>query len=389
MTDHETLKKWANERQLKTLQALIDHGTQAKAAKALGINVRNVQRHLRAVRDKAGRQGYAPDHDMLHTAPNSHIVKGVSTLYGDNGQVKQQWVKTNLKADETQQAMLSFVEGLSQDLPKYTPHVKAPELPSNDLMSCYVIGDHHLGMLSSKNRTSDDWSIELAENTLIAAMGKLLQAGGNTGTGMLCNLGDFLHANDSTNTTQSGNLLEVDGYFSDSFEAAARLLRGIIDMMLLHHTKVVIMNARGNHDRDSSLMLNILLKAYYEDELRVEIVDNVRKLVNFSFGSNFICAHHGDKMKPQRMYEMITRDMAKEWGNSEHRFGWMGHIHHKTAHEIGGIQFESWNVLAATDSWHDDNGFGSERSMTCVTLHKRYGEHMRHKVGIKQIKEML
>jgi hypothetical protein len=77
--------------------------------------------------------------------------------------------------------------------------------------------------------------------------------------------------------------------------------------------------------------------------------------------------------------------LAKEWGESKHRFAWTGHIHHKQAHEIGGLHHESWNVLAPPDAWHAASGYGSSRSMTAVLLHKVFGEHSRFKVGAEAL----
>ena len=63
----------------------------------------------------------------------------------------------------------------------------------------------------------------------------------------------------------------------------------------------------------------------------------------------------------------------------------MGHIHHQTAKEIGGMVFESFNTLAAPDGWHSDSGYGAKRSMTCIVFDGNHGEIQRHKVGIGQL----
>ena len=42
-----------------------------------------------------------------------------------------------------------------------------------------------------------------------------------------------------------------------------------------------------------------------------------------------------------------------------YRYAWTGHIHHKQAHEIGGLLHESWNVLPPTDSYHSEHLYGS------------------------------
>jgi len=382
------LKEWASPRQLEILDALNTNPSISKVAKQLGISASTVNSCITRVKAKAARQGYSPSHDMIHTSPESHIVKGVSSYYDEKGNLSRQWVKTDLKKGAELEAIKSFVEGLAEDLKNKHINITSPTNTDTDLMSCYVIGDHHLGMLAHAATTGDeDYNIDRAEALLVDAFDKLITRGVDAHTGLLVNLGDFLHANDTTNTTQSGNVLDVDGHFSRAYTAAGALLRRVVNMMLEKHEKVVILNARGNHDRDAALSLNILLKVLYEDDPRIEVLDNVSKFVSFQFGSNLIVTHHGDRMTPQRVYEHVTRTMSKKWGDTTHRFCWMGHIHHKTAREIGGMVVESWNVLSPVDGWHAESGYGSDRSMSCVVLHSQYGEYIRHKVGIKELND--
>jgi hypothetical protein len=136
---------------------------------------------------------------------------------------------------------------------------------------------------------------------------------------------------------------------------------------------------------DASLWLNEMVKMYYENEPRVIVFDNYNKFLHFVWGKNLVALHHGDKINVQRLYEKITSSLAKEWGDSRYRFAWTGHIHHKQAHEVGGLHHESWNVLPPNDSYHSEHLYGSSRSMTTVLLHKEFGEHSRFKVGIDQL----
>ena len=384
--DYSSLKEWASPRQLEILEALILTKTKAQAAKKLKLSEGTVYSCIRRVQAKAAKQGYSPEHDMTHTAPDTHIVKGVSSYYDDKGNLSRQWVKTDLKKGAELEAIKAFAQGLAEDLTGKHTVITKPINTNTDLMSCYVIGDHHLGMLAHAAITGgEDYNIDKAESLLVEAFDKLITRGVDSQTGLLVNLGDFLHANDTTNTTQSGHVLDVDGHFSRAYESAGALIRLVVTMMLKKHEKVIILNARGNHDRDAALSLNIMMKVLYENDPRVEVLDNVSKFVSYKFGSNLIVTHHGDRMTPQKVYEHVTRTMSKQWGETEHRFCWMGHIHHKTAKEIGGMVVESWNVLSPVDNWHAESGYGSDRSMTCVVLHGEHGEYIRHKVGITEL----
>ena len=159
--------------------------------------------------------------------------------------------------------------------------------------------------------------------------------------------------------------------------------------MLERHKHVTIFNVRGNHDPDVSMMLNALLQGYYEKDPRVTVVDNYNKFLWKKWGQCLVTLHHGNGVQPARLYEAITANLSKEWGETSYRVCWTGHLHSKLAMDLGGMNFERWNVLPPNDAWAAGAGFTQTeqmRSMTCVVLHKEYGEEMRYRVGIRRLR---
>tara|TARA_R110002153_G_scaffold173389_1_gene326120 strand:+ start:43 stop:441 length:399 start_codon:yes stop_codon:yes gene_type:complete len=131
--------------------------------------------------------------------------------------------------------------------------------------------------------------------------------------------------------------------------------------------------------------MNIMLQAFYEQEPRVEVLENAHKFQSLVYGNQLILTHHGDRMKPQRGLEFAVRSLYREWGQCEHKHLLMGHIHHHTAVEIGGMLCETFQALPAGDAWHSDSGYGAKRSMSAIVYDKEHGEIQRHKVGIGQL----
>jgi hypothetical protein len=255
-------------------------------------------------------------------------------------------------------------------------------------MSCYILGDHHLGMYCWDEETGEDnYDATEAERLLMGAVEHLVSVSAPSETGVLVNLGDFLHANDTSNLTPGAkNLLDTDGRFGMVARRAGYLLKALIDQMLLKHKYVQVINARGNHDPDAAIWLNQVIKAFYHKEKRVKVLENNSKFIWFTFGSSLVVCNHGDKINRARMYEAITRNLRNEWGSARYVYGWTGHIHHKQAEEIGGMQFESWNVLPPPDAWHSEHGYGAQRSMSCVKLHREYGKIGVDTIPVDQIK---
>ena len=390
MTDWGTLLEFCETDRQREIIELRQKGLSVRQiSEIVGIAGRNVQSACSRVKVAAAKQGYSPEHDMIHQVPNGFTVKGVSTYYNDQGVPTGQWVKSQSDAQALfEEALEAFKEGLVEDVKGMAKPVEKPtDLKDDNLLACYVLGDHHLGMRAWPEETGGDaYDLEISCKLLFNAIDTLTNASSHSGTGCLINLGDFFHANDLKNQTPgSGHGLDVDGRAGMIIRAAGQLYKRLITRMLESHNEVWIINVRGNHDPDAALWLNEMVKLYYENEPRVKVFDNYNKFINFTWGDNLVVMHHGDKINVQRIYETITRVLAKEWGESKHRFAWTGHIHHKQAHEIGGLHHESWNVLAPPDAWHAASGYGSSRSMTAVLLHKVFGEHSRFKVGAEAL----
>ena len=386
MYDYESLLEFATtDRQKQIVNLKLEGVPNAIIGRDLGITQRQVERHLQRIRQYAAKKGHSPKHDMVHTVPDGYTIKGISTYYNDEGKPVGQWVKSQADKEALfQQALEDFKEGLIEDVQgKATAVEKPTHEKDRDLLACYLLGDHHLGMLAWPPETGGPaWDLDIACTTLFNAVDTLSHASNHASTGCLVNLGDFFHANSLKNMTGNDTPLDVDGRAGRIINRAGQLYKRLVTRMLEAHDEVWLINVRGNHDPDAALWLNEMLKMYYENEPRVKTFDNYNKFIHFTWGENLVALHHGDKINAQRIYESVTRNLAKEWGESKYRFAWLGHIHHKQAQEIGGMLLEHWNVLPSQDAWHSGSGYGSSRSMTSVLLHKQDGEHSRFKVSV-------
>jgi hypothetical protein len=82
-----------SERQAQVISLRAQGMTAEKAAEVMGINKRNAIAMCSRVKAVAAKQGYSPEHDMVHTVPDNFSVAGTSTLYKDGAPVMQ-WVKS-------------------------------------------------------------------------------------------------------------------------------------------------------------------------------------------------------------------------------------------------------------------------------------------------------
>lgn len=362
-------------RQAEQLEAVIKaDGNQTKAARALGVSHQTVSKTIKRLKAVAASKGWSPDHDMRKKVPEGFGVKGTSTLYGKDGELKLQWVKTQRDAEEQFEILQEVVQAMCEDVPRVMP-TPAPLVETVDWEVHYPIGDYHLGMMAWGEETGMDYDLKVAEQLLPAAMESLVQSTPATKTALIVNLGDFFHSDNVQNrTAHSGNALDVDSRWAKIIRIGVNLMRQCIDLALEKHEKVKVINAIGNHDEHSSQWLAVALECLYENEPRVEIVVNPSVFTYHRFGKNLIGVTHTHTVKGTELESIMAHDCPSDWGQTEHRSWYTGHLHHKQIQEYRGCTVEVFNTLAGRDAWHNNAGYRSNRTLTAIIVHKDYGE---------------
>ncbi|MGA0956103.1 MAG: hypothetical protein ACO3SN_10080, partial [Burkholderiaceae bacterium] len=94
--DPELLTYCVSDKERFYLESTMQIGTIRRAAKECGVSQGTVRQAIERVKARAAKMGYAPEHDLNKPTTAPFVVKGTSTLYGEDGQPKLQWVKTTL-----------------------------------------------------------------------------------------------------------------------------------------------------------------------------------------------------------------------------------------------------------------------------------------------------
>ena len=374
------LASYATVRQLEYLEAVDKHGSNQKAAKALGIGRRVVDKAIESLKAKAALQGYSPAHGMTRTVPDGFKVKGVSTYYDLEGNVKGQWVKSS--ADEERRARLirDAFEAMAQDLPRLGTTVPI-SVALGSLATLYTLTDSHVGMLAWAKEGGADWDLKIAEATLVGCFAQMVNASPPAKVGFVNQLGDFLHYDSlSPVTPTSGHVVDADGRFSKMVTTAVRVLRRVIDLALAKHEKVVVLMAEGNHDMASSVWLRVMFRALYENEPRVEVIDSELPYYCYQHGKTMLAFHHGHLKKNDQLPILFAAQFPKIWGETEKRYAHCGHRHHAEEKEHSGLTVIQHPTLAARDAYAARGGWIAERSVTAITYHSEYGQVARNTV---------
>lgn len=352
------------------LAAIKAEGSNAKAAAKLGIDRRNVDRRMK----RLALRGHAPEHDMTRTVPDGFTVKGTSTLYRDDGTIAAQWVKSTADQERRAEMIREAVAAMVADLPKL-PARKAAGAYRTDLLTAYPIGDPHIGMRAWRDECGEDWDLSIAERVHCEAMASLVEASPNTEQALIVNLGDLFHYDSMAPVTpRSGNMLDADGRFPKMVHVGIKIMRQCIESALAKHGRVHVINAVGNHDETGAVFLAAALWHIYELEPRVTVDTSPAVFNYYRFGKVLIGVHHGHTCKPDKLPGVMAADRAEDWGQTRHRYWWMGHIHHVSVKEYPGVIVESFGTLASRDAYASAGGWRSREAMQSILLHREHGE---------------
>jgi len=380
LNDLEALRPWATPRQIEFIDAILNLGGHRSAAAHLGVSRGTISGALKNLRRKAAVQGFSPEHHMTKTAPEPYVVKGVSTYFDKEGKPRGQWVKTKLDEQRREELLRAAADALSAEIPRLAP-VSAPHHGNDKLCNLFTITDYHVGMLAWGAETGADWDLAIAEKTLVDAFSHMIATSPKAQTAVVNQLGDFLHFDSFEAVTPTNrHLLDADSRFPKVVAVAVRILRRVVDMALASHDEVKLLICQGNHDLSSSVWLQIMFTALYENEPRVTVDQSILPYYVHQHGKVMLGFHHGHMKKNDGLPLHFAASYPEIWGQTSKRFIHVGHRHHVEEKEHAGVKVVQHSTLAARDAYAARGGWHSDRQMLAITYHSEFGEVARSTV---------
>lgn len=370
----QRLREWATPRQIEIIDALDQHGSERKAAAALGVARSTITTLMSRLAAKAAKFGYSPAHDMTRTVPDGYLVRGVSTYYGKDGKPQGQWVKSAVDRERMEEIMREAFDAMAEALPRVAP-VQPQGDTVSELCNLVVFTDYHLGMLAWHKEGGADWDLHIAERLLLASFMHMVESAPKAATCVLSIQGDFLHSDGLLPVTPAHkHVLDQDGRFSKIVAAAIRVLRRLIDHALKKHQAVHLVIAEGNHDEASSVWLRQMFAALYEKEPRLTVNGSELPYYVYQHGDVMLCFHHGHKVNNEQLPLLFAAQYPKIWGATAKRYCHTGHRHHVDEKEYSGMIVTQHPTLAARDAYAARGGWISDRSASTITYHAKYGQ---------------
>ena len=375
--EHPLFRFCSTERQKLAVDLILVQGMgQREASRHAGLKDHVLKSAIHEVKEKAARQGYSPEHDWHNPVPDGHKIKGVSTFYDENGNLLRQWVKSQTDEERQFEILCERLDNTLEGIRSFKP-TKPPKETDENLLSLLTITDFHLGMYAWEAETGDDWNVEIARDVFLNSVHDMIQASPKSGTGILCQLGDFLHWDGILSVTpSSGHILDADTRYGKLVELAMSVMAEAVKMMLKKFDKVVVVSAEGNHDISGSIWLRKYIKHLFADEKRLSVIDNEFPYYAYLHGQTMLAFHHGHKVKLANLHKLFASEprFRSMWGDANYTYIHTGHYHHERLVEDGGAIAEMHPTLAGRDAYAARGGWVSRRGAKVITYDKSDGE---------------
>jgi len=359
----------------QAVDAVAAHGSISAGGRALKLPHATFKTRYQT----AQRRGFEPKVQALLAgdnagAPEGYRLKGTSTLYGDDGKAKLQWVKTNADQEALEAMQRAVLAEMCKEL-KPCKRIKAPKHADADLLTLYTMTDCHVGMLAWDKETGADWDLTIAENCLVDTLLRMIEAAPASGVGILNQLGDFLHIDSLTPMTPtSHHVLDADSRYQKMVVVAVRILRRVITAMLEKHAKVQVFMMEGNHDPAGSVWLRVMFAELYADNPRVTVGMSPNPYVVYEHGKTLLGFYHGHLAKLTSLPQIFAAQFREAWGRSQFVYVHTGHKHHVEEKEHPGVKVIQHPTLAAPDAYASRGGWLSKRQATSMTYSSKVGE---------------
>ncbi len=307
---------------------------------------------------------------------NYNARKKTIQIRGD-GTVTQVWLKYEQKQQEFHEQCKRAILEICKDKVKPLPPIKSPKMLDDDLLTFYPLPDLHWGMLICREEVNHNmnYDLKIAKEWIETSFHYLVERAPKSKYAVITDLGDFLHAQDDTQRTKHGHVLDVDQRHSKIIRVAFEAMRRMIEEALKKHEKVYFYSIAGNHSEYAPIYLKEFLQAWFKDNPRLIIPDSYRAQQYHIFGKNILGFSHGHELKPEKSPEVLAYDNKDAFSQSDYRYFHFGHFHQAKAFNSPLVNVEIHNNLPPRDRWAESMGFrGNIGISKAIVYHRNYGE---------------
>ena len=374
----------SDEDKIAVLNAAEKYGTKKEAATSLGINYETFRSRLNNA--TMWRESLAFKDELTGMVADGFGLKGYSQ-YTKTEAGDPIWLKTVKAERDYYSAVIEAIESRPSKAIKI-PAPRSISMDGRDVIPWLNIGDAHIGMLAHEAETTANFDMKIAKREILQAAFDLIDSAPNCERMVVNDLGDGTHyENMRAETERSGHSLDADHRFYKMIDCYLDVMESIIEKALTKAQTVDVIINQGNHSETNDYWAAQHFRRMYAKvgSKRVNVLANENPFIGYRMGNTFVMVHHGHKVKPDGLRQVMSTDFRIDWGECSFCYIDGGHVHHFGAKELGGAQWESFNNLAAPDKHAHDGAWRSKQAMTLVLRSRKYGEIGRHKMPIEKV----
>lgn len=260
----------------------------------------------------------------------------------------------------------------------YVPKYPGVEYESISNPHCLVIdpADIHIGKLSMAFETGESYDSNMAVARVKEGVHGILSKCKAFGIDQIVFVAgnDVLHIDSPRRVTTSGTPQDTDGMWFSNFLLAKQLYIDLIET-LLGVAPVHFMFNPSNHDYTNGFFLCDIIATWFSEEPNMSFDSNLHHRKYYKYGNNLIGTTHGDGAKTADLPILMATEAPLYWSQTEHRYVYTHHVHHKTSKDFPGVTVESLRSPSGADSWHHRNGYQhAPKAVEGFVHHPKHGQ---------------
>jgi len=308
-------------------------------------------------------------HEQLLKLRNKGVFDSCDTLEIDASTVKHLWKKTKdesvfiknpLYISQDEKTYLDLRDEIVKDLQQYSPSFTTLERKKLNESYCLVVdpADIHIGKLCTAFETGVEYNQQIAVKRVLNGVRGILNKAQGFYIDKIIFIGgnDILHTDTPKRTTTSGTPQDTDGMFYDNFLMAKNLYIDLLEI-LIGIADVHFVYNPSNHDYTNGFFLADVIQTYFRNCINITFDCSIAHRKYCTYGNTIIGTTHGDGAKQQDLGMLMSIEAKEHWANSEYRYFYTHHVHHKTAKDLINVTVESLRSPSPADSWHHRNGY--------------------------------
>lgn len=184
---------------------------------------------------------------------------------------------------------------------------------------------------------------------------------------------DFLNIDTPANTTTRGTPQNGGISSYELFDIALKLQLQSLLTIREKYNEIEVVLVKGNHANQLEYALFRALQQRFINDDTISFRDDYKEVQAIKMGNTSVFMTHGDS-NYKRIVESMSKEFHKIYGDTEHRYILLGHLHHKQKlEELNGFTVFRLSSPSGIDRWHYKERYISTSGQEIFTFSKENG----------------